>query len=349
MTLSQIGPAALHHRVVTLGDGHRVGVTVGGHGVPLVFLHGIAMNRFAYESVLEQAAEAGYFVIAIDAPGHGETDPLPARNGSWEARVAFIDRVLGELGIHRAVLAGHSMGGRKAVALAALNPARAAAVVLVSAATGSAFDQYKRQPGQSRIYLVSGLALAFYDTVAEQVELRGPGLGWSWGLTRSFVRNTIRQPRWFIDVASSIIRDAHGAEHLESVRAAGLPVFILHGRRDQVIRYSSAVSVCEATQGMLIELPRARHSWLIGSPQTFVSVMTNLLEHELGESIRSNPEPSATGAHGEPAGWLDASGLAYDLAGTPVRSKRRPTRRSTRPPLDYVRTDAVERPGAARG
>ncbi len=348
MTLSHIGPAALHDRVVTLSDGHRVGVTVGGHGVPLVFLHGIAMNRFAYTAVLEQAAESGYFVIAIDAPSHGETDPLPSRNDSWEARVAFVDRVLDELGVRRAAIAGHSMGGRKAVALAALNPARAAAIVLVSAATGSAFDHYKVQPGKSPAYLLTGLALAFYDTVVEQVELRGPGVMWGWCLTRSLVKNTVRQPLWFVDVARSIIQDAQGAAHLESVRSSGLPVFVLHGRRDQVIRYSSAVSASEATQGMLIELPRARHSWLIGSPQTFVAVMTNLLENELGELLDTGGRSSDKGIHGEPTGWLDPSGLAYEVAGGPVRP-RRPRKRSVHPPLVYVRPDTLDRHGAARG
>ena len=34
----------LSHHVMTLDDGHNVGVTVGGKGVLLVFLHGIALS-----------------------------------------------------------------------------------------------------------------------------------------------------------------------------------------------------------------------------------------------------------------------------------------------------------------
>src|SRR5690606_15977634 len=103
-------------------------------------------------------------------PGHGDTDDLAVGSASWPDRVAFVDRVLDELGVRRAVLVGHSMGGRKAVALTATNPARVVAAVLVSSATGSVFDQYNDQARRSRAELASGLALAIYDTVAEQVE-----------------------------------------------------------------------------------------------------------------------------------------------------------------------------------
>ena len=334
VTLSQIGPAALNHQVLTLNDGHRVGVTVGGHGVPLVFLHGIAMNRRSYEVVLEQLAQIGFFVVAIDAPGHGETENLPQGNATWARRVALVDRVLDELGINRAVLVGHSMGGRKAVALAATRPARAAAAVLVSAATGSVFEQYMGQASRSRAFLTRGMVLALYDTVIEQFELRGPGLRWVWSLARSMARSTRSKRSWLADVGASIMQDADGRDHLEAIGNAGLPVFVLHGKRDLVIRYGTAVATSELARGLLIELPRARHSWLIGSPGSFAGVMADLLDHELGLAV--GVDAGVRGLHGEPAGWLDPDGIAYRIAGTPVRT-RRTHPRPARPPLEFVR------------
>ncbi len=334
MSASHIGPTGLHNHVIETEDGHKVGVTIGGYGVPLVFFHGIAMNRLAYESALELIAESGFFVVAVDAPGHGESDNLARGNAQWSSRVEFMQRVLDELGVNRAVLSGHSMGGRKAVAVAATNKDRAAAAILVSSATGAAFDDYKRLPAASAAALLVGLALAVYDTVSEQVELRGPSPTWSLRIARTMAVSTARHGSWLFEAARSIIRDPQGEAHLEILREAEIPVFVLHGRRDQVIRYKSAVAASEASNGLLIELPRAKHSWLICSPQTFAAVMQDLSENELGAALGLTGDHEV-GSFGEPAGWLDPEGLAYALADPPVRARRRLS--STRAPLAFVR------------
>jgi pimeloyl-ACP methyl ester carboxylesterase len=67
----------LTHHLVELGDGHEVGVSVGGKGVPLVFLHGLALDRRAYLRMLSRAAGLGFLVIAVDAAGHGDTVTFP--------------------------------------------------------------------------------------------------------------------------------------------------------------------------------------------------------------------------------------------------------------------------------
>jgi len=46
----------LKHHVVELDDGHEVGVSVGGQGVPLVFLHGLVLSRRAYLRMLSRVA-----------------------------------------------------------------------------------------------------------------------------------------------------------------------------------------------------------------------------------------------------------------------------------------------------
>src|SRR6516165_5221823 len=56
----------LTHHLVELGDGHEVGISVGGQGVPLVFLHGLGLNRRAYLRMLSRAAGLGFLVIAVD-------------------------------------------------------------------------------------------------------------------------------------------------------------------------------------------------------------------------------------------------------------------------------------------
>jgi pimeloyl-ACP methyl ester carboxylesterase len=72
----------LTHHLLTLEDGHEVGVSVGGRGVPLVFMHGLALSRRAYLRMLSRIAGLGFLIIAIDAAGHGDTRNLPRMRAS---------------------------------------------------------------------------------------------------------------------------------------------------------------------------------------------------------------------------------------------------------------------------
>ncbi len=131
----------LRHHVVELDDGHEVGVSVGGQGVPLVFLHGLVLSRRAYLRMLSRVAGLGFQVVAIDAAGHGDTPNLPRDAREFDHRVDLTLRALDALGVSQAVIAGHSMGGRMAIQLAARAPERAMAVVLLDAAAGARFDE----------------------------------------------------------------------------------------------------------------------------------------------------------------------------------------------------------------
>ena len=88
----------LRHRSIGLADGSRVGVSVGGSGIPLVFFHGIGMNRRIYLRLLSRLPQLGFTVIAIDAPGHGDSSIPPRGSRSFAARMATTDAILDTLG-----------------------------------------------------------------------------------------------------------------------------------------------------------------------------------------------------------------------------------------------------------
>ena len=153
----------LTHHLLVLDDGHEVGVSVGGQGAPLVLMHGLALNRRAYLRMLSRAAGLGFLVIAIDAAGHGDTHNLPRKAGELADRVALTLRTLDALGIQRAVFAGHSMGGRMAIQLAAVAPHRVLAAVLFDAAGGASIDEAIPALAHSPRLAVQTMGLAAYD------------------------------------------------------------------------------------------------------------------------------------------------------------------------------------------
>ncbi len=110
----------------------------------LVFLHGIGGNRASFEWQLPAFAES-WRAIAWDMPGYGET-PLEDEM-TWSSLVAALLRLLDHLGIERAMVVGHSMGGMVAQALAIDHADRVEALVLsaTSAAFGSADGSFQER------------------------------------------------------------------------------------------------------------------------------------------------------------------------------------------------------------
>jgi pimeloyl-ACP methyl ester carboxylesterase len=104
----------------------------GGHGSPLVLLHGLGGSRLNWMAVAPGLAEK-HRVYALEYIGHGLT-PLAGRkaNLAGHRRLidAFIDRVVRE----PATLIGNSTGGHLAIVEAALAPDKVAGLVLVDPA-----------------------------------------------------------------------------------------------------------------------------------------------------------------------------------------------------------------------
>ncbi len=103
---------------------------------PLLFLHGIGGAGRVFRGQLDHFG-ADYRAVAWDMPGYGNSTPLPLV--SMDALAAALAGFIEELGLHRPVLVGHSLGGMVVQQLLARVPHAARAVVLAqtSAAFGS--------------------------------------------------------------------------------------------------------------------------------------------------------------------------------------------------------------------
>lgn len=103
----------------------RLAYDFRGSGAPLVFIHGLTFDRSTWEPIVERLADR-YRCVAVDLPGHGESDG-PPRPLYDVARA--IHQLLCELGIERPLVVGHSMGAALAGIYAANHPV--AGVVII--------------------------------------------------------------------------------------------------------------------------------------------------------------------------------------------------------------------------
>ncbi len=125
----------LRFRVV---HGYRRAFRVAGAGPALVLVHGIGDSSATWDPVLPALARR-HLVIAPDLLGHGSSDK-PRADYSVAAYANGVRDLLGVLGVERATLVGHSLGGGVAMQFAYQFPERTERLVLVG--SGGAGPDY---------------------------------------------------------------------------------------------------------------------------------------------------------------------------------------------------------------
>jgi pimeloyl-ACP methyl ester carboxylesterase len=90
-----------------------------GQGPPLILLHGLFGSARNWGTV-QKALAGDYRVVALDLRNHGAS---PHASGmDYAVQAADVAESMTELGIERAVVLGHSMGGKAAMMLALTRP-----------------------------------------------------------------------------------------------------------------------------------------------------------------------------------------------------------------------------------
>ena len=121
-------------------DGHYVTVEglqihyrAAGSGPPLILIHGIGANIFAWRLVFDQLAR-DYTVYALDLKGHGLSDKPSTGDYSPFGMADLVAQFMDAMAIGSAKIIGLSMGGAIGAALAIRHPSRVERLVLISAA-----------------------------------------------------------------------------------------------------------------------------------------------------------------------------------------------------------------------
>ena len=131
-------PDEVSHSVVALRDGGESHLIEMGEGPPLVLLHGANLSAEVWSYQLRDLS-ATYRVIALDLRGHGRSS-AGEDDVTISAMATDVAEVMGALGLERAVLVGHSMGGMVSLRLARAHPellgTRIGAIALVATSGG---------------------------------------------------------------------------------------------------------------------------------------------------------------------------------------------------------------------
>lgn len=116
-------------------DGARVHYVESGEGRPILMIHGLGGQLHHMRRPLMEEFGEGYRLIAMDRPGSGYST-RPDGRADLASQARFIARFMERLGLERALLVGHSLGGAIALRTALDHPERVAGLALIAPLTG---------------------------------------------------------------------------------------------------------------------------------------------------------------------------------------------------------------------
>lgn len=333
VSTGEVAAPRLARHVFTLSDGHQIGVSVSGVGVPLVLVHGFTAEGFLYAQTLSRLVSMGFKVIAIDTANHGSTQGLPSGGANFSEYADLLGRVLDELGIRRAFFAGHSMGGRVITQLCANQPERALGVILIDAIVGETWD---RLVNAGRIFppaMAGVVILLALDAMSTPPVLKNPEQAVKLG--RLFLPTLIghvTRPWRLLGPAVSILRSRGSRWMLQRLAQEQVPVVAIHGTRDFAVPIQTAKDAARRAKGAFVVVEGANHCWPLRDPETLPAIVADLLAGPFGTAYRD-----AVRAHG-----LDPDTATLQEVDDSFFVPHAPIRKMT-PPLEFAKTGSRRR------
>jgi pimeloyl-ACP methyl ester carboxylesterase len=268
----------------------------GGHGKPIVLIHGLAGSRLNWLAVAPALAE-DHRVFALDLIGHGLT-PLAGRKATLANHRRVIDGFIEKVAGEPALLFGNSTGGHLSILEAAQAPEKVAGLVLVDPAVP--IPVRGAQASAASLLLAPLLIRGFGEalmmanarrTTSEQVVYR---------TLRAVSPDYSRIPEEVIQAHLEAHRPRHGdrdanlavlqtmrsllASNLRrtsfyaKVRQVQAPTVVVHGEMDRVVPLSASRRLVEIRPDWELHVfPGLGHVPMMEDPQGFLEVVRRWL------------------------------------------------------------------------
>lgn len=252
-------------------DNQMVHYEAIGRGAPVVFLHGwLGSWRYWFPS-MEKVSN--YFrCYSFDFWGFGDSRNRHTVE-SVQAYSNQVIRFLDKLGIERAQLVGHSMGGMVAVKTAINNPKRITRVAAVGAPiVGSSLSLLLKltdSPLLARLFANTEWFRRFMFRRFLSIE-DDPGI-------REILDDSVKSSSTTINRAvSSMLRTDLRPE----LSRLSVPALIIHGGRDQIVAPNQADLFSNVPNAEVVLMPECHHFPFLEDAELFNDVLLRFLRQE---------------------------------------------------------------------
>jgi pimeloyl-ACP methyl ester carboxylesterase len=267
--------------------GHPAIYRIAGEGPPVVLIHGMVNSSRHWERVAERLA-SDYTVVAPDLIGHGDS-ATPRGDYSLGAHAASIRDLLTAIGIERATIVGHSLGGGVAMQFFYQFPQRTERLVLVSSgglgAEVSPLLRSAAMPGFAGLLALAAhpRVVAGLDAAGDRLRERGVRSGAALGAVARALRPLGRQGarEAFLQTLRSVI-DVKGQRVSARDRLYlldSMPTMVVWGERDNTIPLAHGLETHRAVPHSRFEtLPRAAHFPHLEDPEGLAELLRDFME-----------------------------------------------------------------------
>lgn len=271
----------LESRLIDI-NGIRIAITESGHGGrPLLLVHGFTGTKEDFGDHLDALADAGWWVVALDHRGHGESDkPDDESAYSFEVMADDVVGLVDALGWQQFSLLGHSMGGMVAQLVAARVTERIERLVLMDTAHGPLALADDDLIGAARHIIGTGGMDALADALA----------GASGPLETPAHRRLVETRPGFAEWLDRRLRSTSGAmytamlpafgagpDRLESLGRLPMPTLVMCGDQDAPFLGPSKRMADALHHGELVVIPDAGHSPQFENPDAWRTALSTFL------------------------------------------------------------------------
>jgi esterase len=254
------------------------------HSPAVLMLHGLRSYAHTWEPVARVLAGT-HLVFAPDFRGRGDSSWDPRHDYFTNAYVRDIEELVGQLGLTRFSIVGHSMGGTVGYAYAARHPDQVAKLVVEDIGPGSS----THTPGADRILReMSGTPDGFDSLDAVRAYWRSTRSDITEDALASRVRHTVREGpdgrwRWKLDMTgiakARLGGDPAGPVDLwECVDALRCPTLVIRGARSDFLPADTCVRMARRQDLVSwVEVPDAGHYVHDDNPAVFTRLITDFL------------------------------------------------------------------------
>jgi 3-oxoadipate enol-lactonase len=247
-------------------NGIELAYTRRGKGTPLVLLHGFPLDHLLWDQAADHL-EGTFDLILPDLRGFGGSTTVDTPY-TMDDLASDIAGLLDQLGVEKAAIAGHSMGGYVALAFARLFPGRVSGLGLISSQVLA--DPPDRKEGRYKTAAdvaekgISGVVDAMTTKFTSNPELQ------------AFARKNMEEqsPAAFIGALKAMAERQDSTPLLASMK---YPVLVLHGDADELIPVDRAREVRDAvSQARYVELKGVGHIPMMEAVDETVEALKHL-------------------------------------------------------------------------
>ncbi|MEV0299537.1 alpha/beta fold hydrolase [Streptomyces prasinus] len=112
-------------------DGVRLAHRDRGRGEPVIFIHGTPSHSYEWRDVVPHIEAAGFRTVTYDLLGYGRSERPVDRDTSVAAQTDLLGHLLDALGIDRAAIVAHDIGGAVGQRFAVAHPERVRRLMLI--------------------------------------------------------------------------------------------------------------------------------------------------------------------------------------------------------------------------